>query len=155
MCPGCVFAYHTDYSRNYGDTLTSSDYKTSYQDVIAESEKSVFLGMILNNDNQIVRAFACGINHNRPFCIEGGSTDKYSSNRNYLYRLYGGYDLVTEEGCDNINNGVRCDGLVIANADNSGFVMVDASSSDGASCWVNSSGSLGCTYYSNSGNSPL
>jgi len=151
MCPGCVFTYTPD-TMYYADpdnqeytmtTLTSNDYKTNYQDVITESGKNYFLGMILDQNNQIARAFSCGIHNSHPFCIEG-TTDgnKYATNKEYLFRIYGEYDEGTSQGCTDNGSDVYCDGSVSANARANGYVK--AGVFDDGNCYVRSYGPLRC-----------
>ena len=117
MCPGCVYTYTTNSYYTTWNTLnqtptvlTSSDYEEDYEDVVTASGKNVFLGMKLNNNNQIEKAYSCGIYDNHPFCIEGTVDEsKYYSNIDYLYRIYGEYDDQTELGCRQISNGYGYD----------------------------------------------
>ena len=51
-------------------TLQSSDYKTNYEDVIQESGKNYFIGMILNKNNQINKTFMCYKKNDEVTCIE-------------------------------------------------------------------------------------
>jgi len=159
MCPGCVYTYTT--SMNYADpnnngytmtTLTSNDYKTNYQDVILSSGKNYFLGLILDNNNHISRAFSCGIHNSHPFCIEGTTYNNtnvatiYATNSDYLYRIYGEYDEGTNQGCsqhsDDYGSYVSCSGSVFADAYANGDV--DSGVDDGGHCSVNSYGNLFC-----------
>ena len=123
-------------------TLTRNDYKTNYQDVITESGKNCFLGMILDNNNQIERAFSCGVYNSHPFCIEGTvDGSKYTTNSDYLFRVYGECDEGTNQGCSDIGSIVRCYGSVYADADADGDVIAG---DDDVLCRVTSTGSLYC-----------
>ena len=63
----------------------SDEYKDSYLDVVNESGKNYFLGIKLNSSNQVTNAYACGINNDIPFCIEGTSDGtNYRANETYL-----------------------------------------------------------------------
>lgn len=75
ICPDCVFAYTSEdnkfsFASGSETTLTSSQYKTNYQDVVAETGNA-FLGLVLDEDGKIKRAYACGMKGNLPLCIEG------------------------------------------------------------------------------------
>ena len=156
MCPGCVFTYTTE-EMYYADpdnngysltTLTSNDYKTNYQDVITESGKNYFLGMILDQNNQIERAFSCGIYNSHPFCIEGTTYNNsnvatvYATNSDYLFRVYGEYDSGTNTGCYDNGSDVECYGSVDAVAGDLGNVHVDVDF--GFNCYVGYDGDLCC-----------
>ena len=93
MCPGCKFTRkpHLDdslhvwhYSGKYQTTLTNqqvSNLYTNYKDLIIDSGKSHFLGVVLDNKNKIVRAFACGVINDVPFCLEGAANDQSGGNK--------------------------------------------------------------------------
>ena len=146
-CPGCRYLYTTD-TYNYGtagSTLAASDTKADYNDVISESGKQYFLGVILSDGDHgtIERAFACGIKDSIPFCIEGRTDGTlYSSNKSFLNSLYGPYDESTKLGCYDYDSNVRCNGSVVnAGAYNDGSMITF----DGIiRCGINSSGELYC-----------
>jgi len=106
-CPGCVFGYTNEmwwYTGEEQTTLTSDQYKENYNDVISESGVNHFLGMILDENSKIERAFACGIltkeTKEIPFCIEGatdGSTEE--DNKELLTSIFGEYDDEADLGC--------------------------------------------------------
>ena len=101
-----------------------------------------FLVMILDNNNQIERAFSCGIYNSHPFCIEGTPDgNKYATNSDYLFRVYGEYDDGTDTGCDN-GSIVHCYGSVYAETYYYGGV--NAGVDNGGYCRVLSSGALDC-----------
>ena len=87
-CPGCVYAYvYVTYGQpqqplKYGPNGTG-DILNEYTRDYTTLNKNHFLGFILDGNQKIERAFACGINENdgTPFCIEG-TTDgsKYLDN---------------------------------------------------------------------------
>ena len=147
-CPGCVYAYTTVY--DYTDrwyysgtptTLTASQYKENYEDVVSESGKNYFLGMKLNASGTIEKAYACGIKDGETFCLEG-STDgsTYNANKTLLQseRLY-------NNGCSSglLPSDVICKGSVNASIVGGGGVSVN----DGAGhCTVTRLGELGCNW---------
>lgn len=86
MCPECVFAKNNSNNLQYiGDELTittTSDYN---------SYGNYFLGYVVEN-NIVERAFVCGIDGNKEFCLEGttmaGDTLNYEKNVNILKHFY-------------------------------------------------------------------
>ncbi len=93
MCPGCKFAFVTTPSNTTWNTysatptvIDSSNLKDSYEEVVEENEENFFLGVITNENNQIERAFTCGLKDGTiPFCIEGTSDgSKYNENKKIL-----------------------------------------------------------------------
>ncbi len=94
-CPGCVFAYNNA-SLNYGsngNTISSSEYKTNYEDVVASTGYDCFLGMALDDAGKIEKAYACGIYNSKPFCIEGAENNRsaFDKNQALLIGLFGEY----------------------------------------------------------------
>ena len=161
MCPDCVYTYTTDdlvydgtvYTtyKNTGITytntiLTSSEYKTNYQDVVAESGKNYFLGLKLDDSGILERAYTCGINDGTPFCIEGsldGST--YTANNTLLNTIYGPYDSNTNLGCVTGDYVMVCYGSVIAYSIGTGDVRMDDDRDDNnGRCDVSSDGYASC-----------
>lgn len=148
MCPDCVYAFTTDiwYYSGTPATLTSTQYKANYQDVVSESGKNHFLGLKLNNSGTIEKAYACGIKDGTPFCIEG-STDgsTYAANNtllNTLYGpLYGPYDSGAYLGCADGGSSVHCFGSVSAVARDDGNVNVN---DDDGYCTVDYDGNAYC-----------
>ena len=75
-CPGCVYAYPRGEIDDIkwgkeGSILTPNQYKTDFHDLVAETGKKRFVGMILNDSNKVTRGFACGIHNNgNLFCGE-------------------------------------------------------------------------------------
>ena len=141
-CPDCVYTYTTDtwYYRGTPTTLTASQYKENYEDVVSESGKNYFLGMKLNASGTIEKAYACGIKDGETFCLEvstDGST--YNANKTLLQseRLY-------NNGCDDKGSYVICNGSVRAQVVDDGFVGVAAA--DGY-CNVTINGKLVCSEY--------
>ena len=83
--PNCKFIYtrtpiYTTWNTNsltsYIDPNTLSE---SYIDVVEESSKNYFLGLVTNGCDEITKAYACGVKDNLPFCIEGYSDNTYYS----------------------------------------------------------------------------
>ena len=142
-CPGCVYTYTTGplYYSGTPTTLTSSQYQENYMDVVSETNKNYFLGLILNDSSTITKAYVCVIKDNVPFCLEG-STDgsSYLANKTLLNSLYGQYDSSTGLGCLDRESNVVCDSSISVYDD--GGVLVTAGSDK---CGVSKSGSVYCS----------
>lgn len=121
-CPDCVYAYTTDrwYYSGTPTTLTSTQHKENYQDVVSESGKNWFLGFKLDNSGTIEKAYACGIKDGIPFCIEG-STDGSTYNANVT--LLQSASLYNN-GCSGDGSLTDCNGSVNAKANGNGNVSV-------------------------------
>ena len=95
-CPGegCRYLFTTNtynYGKN-GSVLNASDTKANYNDVMNESGKNSFLGVVLSDydHGKILKAYSCGLFQSELFCIEGRTDDsKYVSNKELLYSIYG------------------------------------------------------------------
>ena len=100
-CPGCKFIYttttmyptwHNTLSSIVPETPTvlNSGLSDDYEEVVANSGYNYFYGVKLNNNNEIERAYVCGIKGNTPFCIEATdsslpeSSTIYAANRSLL-----------------------------------------------------------------------
>ena len=148
MCPGCVFAYTTStwyYTGENQTNLESKDYKENYNDVISESGKNNFLGLILDDSTKkITNAFACYVENGTPFCIEG-TTDgsKDSKNRNFLVKIYGEHDSNTGLGCFDSGSYMICNGSLDAYSYLDGNASVyDDVGNEG--CYVGNNGAICC-----------
>ncbi len=90
-CPGCKFIYSTTAMyTTWNDqiqtpTQITSGLYDSYDELIATTGKNYFLGVKLNNNNEVTNAYACGIKDGIPFCIEGTSDgSKYTANQTLI-----------------------------------------------------------------------
>ncbi len=90
-CSGCKFMYtENEYWTTWNTNSRVPTEMTiglydSYLDVVANSGKKYFLGLKLNSNNQVTRAFACGIKDDKAFCIEGTKDGAmYNSNLTLL-----------------------------------------------------------------------
>ena len=138
-CPGCKFIYTTS-----GLTIGTSDMPSSATDdytdwTSGENSHSYFLGLIesTTTSGKIGRAFACGIENGKAFCLErtsGGS--KYSSNVDILNSIF--------QSCNASATAFEADcfgSSVNAYARSYGFVSVY---DDNGSCLVDDDGNLYC-----------
>ena len=83
-CPECVFTnssytyYFKDTPDKRDDELVLRNYSYDYRDLPsvdpAIDTSKAFLGFILDGDDKIVKAYACGFKDDVPFCIEGTPT---------------------------------------------------------------------------------
>ena len=95
-CPGCVFAWYTDHKwikgSGYGENESSGNNKlTNYTDDYTTLEKNYFLGHVIDDNNYIIKSYACGIENNKAFCLERTSDgSKYSSNVDILNSVFPG-----------------------------------------------------------------
>ena len=80
-CPNCKFMfeqstmYATWNHENQPATIITNGYSNNYNDIIAQSGKDYFLGVITNNSNQLTNAYTCALKGTTPFCIEGNTND--------------------------------------------------------------------------------
>jgi len=151
-CPNCKFIYTTDSlwtTWNMNDetpTELTSGYSTNYNDIVTNSGKNYFLGVVTNASNQITNAYACGIyNGTTPFCIEGTADGaNYSSNSSFI----NGSNLWNNTCTVDISNGyTECgpwdnSGSLSAIAYSHGTVEVGVSYV--SFCYVNSSVGVSC-----------
>lgn len=112
-CPNCVYAIFSeenrkllpgtqprkDYRTNQYDVLKDEDYKLhsytkDYRKLIkdVDEDKRYFLGFIIDDNEIIQRAFACGIEKKKPFCVEGTlDSSAYENNKQILLNIFGKY----------------------------------------------------------------
>ena len=101
-CPGCVFAWYSSSEikwikdSGYGENeasgnnkLTASEYYEDYTKLVEETGKNYFLGHVIDDNNYIIKSYACGIENNKAFCLERTSDgSKYSSNVDILNSIF-------------------------------------------------------------------
>ena len=131
--------------------LTSGLYD-NYEELIATTGKSYFLGVKLNSNNEVTNAYACGVKDGTPFCIEGYSDNsKYNANKTLLNgaNLYNNTctETVADEGTENEYRHLECgpwdnSGSVSADADTDGYVRAGVGDDD--ICYVNPDGYFVC-----------
>ena len=79
-CDGCVFAFFKE-SKTIGDKLTNytSDYNTLKDS--KGNPRRRFLGFIIDGNDTIIEAYACGIEQSSAYCLKGtenGSAFEYN-----------------------------------------------------------------------------
>ena len=156
-CPGCVYTYTTDKlyttwnSRSVTPSEITTGYSNNYEDIINSSGKNYFLGVKLNNNNEVTNAYACGVKDDEPFCIEGTSDgSKYTANQTLLQgaNLYNNSCTLYPDS----ETGYDYDYLECGPWDNSGSLSADAYSygdvksgvGGGYQCEVRPDGYFGC-----------
>ena len=155
-CPDCKFMYYvvdpndiaavkwtTWNNQNQTPTQITSGLYDNYEELIATTGKNYFLGVKLNNNNEVTNAYACGVKDNEPFCLEGTSDgSKYTANQTLLQ----GANLYNNS-CTVESNYTECgpwdnSGSVSASAHSDGDV--DAGVGDDYRCTVGPPGYFGC-----------
>ena len=138
-CKGCVFAYYETekaYGGN-GDILEEEEYTDDYSKLKDENGKQRrrFVGHILDEEGRIIKAYACGIENDKSFCLEGLSSDlRYDINKEILLNVFG------QDKCKDVNHGFACDDVISATANDGGTVTVKTNNY----CSVNSNGKMKC-----------
>ena len=154
-CPDCKFIYNTSESmfttwNTTGKTPTqlTSGYSTNYNDIVEQSGKNYFLGVITNGSNQIERAFVCGIKDDNPFCIEGTSDESKYNNNSSLINGANLWANTCSVDSDPSYPYTECgswdDSFILANAYSNGYVEVGVDYDD--YCNVSPNGELECYY---------
>ena len=133
--------------------LTSGLYD-DYEELIAITGKSYFLGVKLNNNNEVTNAYACGVKDGTPFCIEGYSDgSKYTANQELINgaNLWNNTcDIQTESVIEETVCGPwNGSGYVSSIAFNDGYVQAGVSFGDDDGfdahyCSVSPNGSFAC-----------
>ena len=157
-CPGCKFIYTLDAYAIVGssdEAYYSSDMPTEdngltndYTTLIGEGGHPYFLGLIesTTNPGKIGRAFACGIENDTPFCLEGYDPSKYSDDDSDDDNVGILNTIFPECGASSSSSPANCYGLsVYAHADDIGYVSVnDINNIGGVYCYVYDEGNVNC-----------
>lgn len=91
-CPNCKFMYSeslvmykTVNTLNKTPTVITDTLTDNYLDIVNGQGKMMFLGLVLNDSNQITNAYACGMKDGTPFCVEGTPDNtRFTEKQNYL-----------------------------------------------------------------------
>ena len=115
-CKECVFAFYEKH-RYFGDTL--ENYTKDIKSLKDEKgdQRNRFMGHILSKDGKIKRAFVCGIENRKVFCLEGTlDGKKYKSNKHVLNKVFKKKNCTEDElkyiCTGNIKGSIRKDGYV-------------------------------------------
>ena len=146
-CPGCVFTYLEEdmqYGTN-GTILDEDEYVKDYTVL----NKNFFLGLKIDKNSKIEKAFTCGITtkgtEKIPFCIEG-TTDgsSYEKNVEVLTEIFGEYNEETMQGCSIYEGNCSCETTgTSASSNNYGQVNTSHKEED-TQCYVTPQEKLGC-----------
>lgn len=140
-CENCAFSfYNEESSKQYGTNKTLKDYTYDYKELKTTNGESrkMFLGHILEN-GKIKRGFACGINNENVFCIEGTRDgSKYEDNVDILRRIFG------DDNCEEDDYFIICKDDIYAATNRDGTVNVGVSSDD-FECKAISNGTMNCS----------
>ena len=158
-CQDCKFIhivntqmYPTWNTGNNTPTVLTTGYSENYLDIVNSSGKNYFLGVKLNNNNEITNAYVCGIVNGKAACLEGTSDgSKYADHVTLLQgsNLYNN-TCTTNNGssyeytlCGPWNGTT-----VSANVDGSGYVSFGVGTNSNGNCNVYNDGEISC-YESN------
>lgn len=140
-CENCAFSfYNEESSKEYGANKTLKEYTYDYKELKTTNGESrkMFLGHTLEN-GKIKRGFACGINNENIFCIEGTRDgSKYEDNVDILRRIFG------DDNCEEDDYFIICKDDIYAATNRDGTVNVGVSSSD-IECMAISNGTMNCS----------
>lgn len=168
MCPGCVYAFPT--TKWYYNTqkpgnnscdsfdrpdISGLDYKTDYHDLIAETGKEYFIGIVFDNDAiKISRVFTCGLitkaNGNKvPFCIEASlDSDCWGGKAEVISQAYNKNDAIIKylfnNNCTESDGFVCTSGNIKATYRPGGNVAVGTATNSG-NCWADNHGQIQCS----------
>ena len=156
-CPGCVFTYATSgsqihFANDNRSFLDGSQYKNRWIEVVEETEKDYFLGMILDNNSAVIKVFACSLIDNAtPYCIEGALNDAHGGNEATRAQVYeSNVNIMKSFASDDYkcadysNRGYQCKLRVFA--EKSGKVTTHGNSNNMDNwCVVSDEGSAWCT----------
>ena len=149
-CPDCVYNYSKEYvkfSPNRKSTLSTSDYKINWKDVVKESGHNNFLGFKLNSSDEVVKAYVCGIKDNIPFCLEGSLDDMNGGNESDRIEIYNHNIEVFKSICNSSDDCYVGDRYALINGDISIHFDIDGSVSiteDSSICSVTNGGAGKC-----------
>ena len=107
-CPNCVFAFNTDEkcwissqsSQSCSNETSIANYTNDYRTL----NKNHFIGYLLNDNNEILKAYVCNIDIDTPFCIEGILGTNLGNNEDSFNRKY----LEIKEFVLNIYGNSKC-----------------------------------------------
>ena len=137
-CPGCKFIYTTS-DLTIGTSDMPSSATDDYTDwTSGENSHPYFLGLIesTTSSGKIGRAFACGVENDTPFCLEGGLDEStlnsrpiFTSNIGILNTIFPSCNASASASSANckgssVDAGIDAIGIVIVN-DGNGYCNVD------------------------------
>jgi len=126
-------------------TLQEAEYKNNYINL----EKNIFLGFLLDEDNNIKQIYSCGIEENKPYCLRGGINENdiedktiYNINKKTLNSVYNNCTFYADK------NSYECVGTTLANIDYNGNTNIYSNPENltAGSCRASTDGSSSCSY---------
>lgn len=85
FCPGCVFLLgNIDEDFYYGENasvLTDDQYTDDYTETIDTEREECFIGMKLDKNNKVEKAYNCVYANHTPYCIEGITSESQIEQR--------------------------------------------------------------------------
>ena len=138
-CPDCVYSYYEE-GIKYGEKGSIlKDYVYDYTKLKDQdgNQRRFFLGHVLDKNGKVKKGYACGIENNIAFCLEGTNDgSKYGTNVEVLKEVYG------EDKCNTLDNYIVCRGSIVSGSNKNG--TSDIGTSDGVSCMAINNNSLVC-----------
>ena len=158
-CQDCKFIrvvntqmYPTWNTGNNTPTVLTTGYSENYLDIVNSSGKNYFLGVKLNNNNEITNAYVCGIVNGKAACLEGTSDgSKYADHVTLLQgsNLYNNTCTTNNSSSYEYTLCGPWNGTTVsANIDGSGYVSFGVGTNSNGNCNVYSDGEISC-YESN------
>ena len=117
-CEDCVFAFYNDH-KHFGDVLTeyTKDFRT-LKDKNGKQRKR-FMGHMIDQDGSILKAYACGIEKGKVYCLEGSSDSRmYEANIKVLNEIF------QSSQCERNDYSYSCFGETSGEVKIDGFVSV-------------------------------
>ncbi len=140
-CENCAFSFYgNESSKQYDANISLKDYTYNYKKLKNKNgeNRKMFLGHMLEN-GAIKRGFACGINNENVFCIEGTRDgSKYEDNARILRSVFG------DDNCKEDDYYIFCKDDIFAGTNRDGTANVGVSSDD-IECMVISNGTMNCS----------
>ena len=140
-CENCAFDFYSEESsKQFGVNISLKDYTYDYKKLQSKNGESrkMFLGHMLEN-GKIKRGFACGINNEDVFCIEGTRDgSKYEDNVRILRSIFG------DDNCKEDDYFIFCKDDIFAGTNRDGTANVGVSP-DYIECKVISNGTMNCS----------
>ena len=140
-CKNCAFSfYDEEFSKKFDENYYLRDFTYDYNELKTKNgeNRKMFLGHILNG-RKIERGFACGINNDKVFCIEGTKDgSKYEDNVQVLKDVFG------DINCKEDDYFIFCKDDIFAGTNRDGTANVGVLS-DGIECNVISNGTMTCS----------
>lgn len=87
-CDNCVFSFYQDH-KHLGDTLTNYTKDIKGLKDSDNRQRRRFIGHLLDGNNHIEKAYVCGIEDVKVYCLEGGKENVFNANVKVLEKVFG------------------------------------------------------------------